>query len=127
MEHRITELQKSQKILHDKIMHLKSNQTVALHTPIIRHISKRNCYIKTTRPIATYDVVLDNMFHFRNELNPVSTFQMAAYIFSDPADASSISTALTKSHISMTYVFLQILQETYSDFLRCPSLPLKSS
>jgi hypothetical protein len=94
MEHRITELQKSQKILHDKIMHLKSNQTVALHTPIIRHISKRNCYIKTTRPIATYDVVLDNMFHFRNELNPVSTFQMAAYIFSDPADASSISTAL---------------------------------
>lgn len=62
----------------------------------IRHISKRNCYIKTTRPIATYDVVLDNMFHFRNELNPVSTFQMAAYIFSDPADASSISTALTK-------------------------------
>ena len=94
MEHRITELQKSQKILHDKIM--KSNQTVALHTPIIRHISKRNCYIKTTRPIATYDVVLDNMFHFRNELNPVSTFQMAAYIFSDPADASSISTALTK-------------------------------
>ncbi len=96
MEHRITELQKSQKILHDKIMHLKSNQTVALYTPIIRHISKRNCYIKTTRPIATYDVVLDNMFHFRNELNPVSTFQMAAYIFSDPADASSISTALTK-------------------------------
>ena len=94
MEHRITELQKSQKILHDKIMHLKSNQTVALHTPIIRHISKRICYIKTTRPIATHDVVLDNMFHFRNELNPVSTFQMAAYIFSDPADASSISTAL---------------------------------
>lgn len=31
------------------------------------------------------------------------------------------------SHISMTYVFLQILQETYSDYLRWPSLPLKSS
>ena len=31
------------------------------------------------------------------------------------------------NHISMTYVFLQILQETYSDYLRWPSLPLKSS
>lgn len=88
MSHRIEKLQKSREILRGKIAHLKHNQEITLNTPLIKHIPERNYYLKTTQPIAAHDIILDEMFHFRNELNPALAFQMAAYIFSDPGSTS---------------------------------------